>query len=406
MDRLKPTHKGTVMPGVLDGIRVVDFGRYIAGPFCATLLGDLGADVIRVERVDGGEDRFMTPVTTDGVGAMFLQVGRNKRSLTLNPLKPEGKEVVRRLVESADIVVANLPPQTLVTMGLDYETLKAIKPDIILTTANAFGSGGPISEKVGFDGLAQSMSGTLHVTGEPDAPMRANVPFVDFGTASLCAFATMAALRHRDQTGEGQVIEGALLKTALTVTNGHLMEQDQLQLDRVASGNRAQTAGPSDVFQTTDGWIMCMVIGGFQFERWAEMIGRPDLLSDDRFKDDEARGDNGVALSQAMAEWTATRSSAEVLDAMEEAKVPGGPVYSPQEALDDEHINATNIMADVDYPTLDKPARVTDFPVSMSASPGGIQRRAAELGEHTEEVLTELGFDQDAIDNMRELRVI
>lgn len=394
------------MPGVLDGIRVIDFGRYIAGPFCATLLGDLGADVIRVERVDGGEDRFMTPVTDDGVGALFLQVGRNKRSLTLNPLKPEGKEVVRRLVSTADIVVANLPPQTLITMGLDYETLKAIKPDIILTTANAFGSGGPISEKVGFDGLAQSMSGALHVTGSPDGPMRANVPFVDFGTASLCAFATMAALRHRDLTGEGQVIEGALLKTAMTISNGHLIEQDLLQVDRVASGNRAQTAGPSDVFQTTDGWIMCMVLGAYQFERWTEMVGRSELLHDDRFKDDLARGDNGEALSAVMAEYCSTRTSAEVLDAMEQAKVPGGPVYSPQQALDDEHINVTNVMAAVDYPTLDKPARVTDFPVAMSASPGGVQRRAAELGEHTDEVLNELGFDVDAITDMREKRVI
>jgi crotonobetainyl-CoA:carnitine CoA-transferase CaiB-like acyl-CoA transferase len=394
------------MPGVLEGIRVLDFGRYIAGPFCATLLGDLGADVIRVERVDGGEDRWLTPIADDGTGATFLQVGRNKRSLTLNPLKPEGKEIVRALVTTADIVVANLPPQTLATMGLDYETLKSIKSDIILTTANAFGSGGPMSNKIGFDGLAQSMSGALHVTGSPDGPMRANVPFVDFGTASLSAFATMAALRHRDMTGEGQVIEGALLKTALTVSNAHLLEQDQLQLDRVASGNRAQTAGPSDVFQTTDGWIMCMIIGAYQFQRWTEMVERPDLLNDDRFKDDLARGDHGEELSAAMSEWCSSRSNEEVLAAMEEAKVPGGPVYSPQESLDDEHINATNILVDVDYPTLDKPARVVDFPVSMSATPGGIQRRPAELGEHTEEILTELGYDTATINELRQQRIV
>jgi crotonobetainyl-CoA:carnitine CoA-transferase CaiB-like acyl-CoA transferase len=294
------------MAGVLEGIRVVDFGRYIAGPFCATLLGDLGADVIRVERVDGGEDRFVTPVTDDGVGTMFLQVGRNKRSLTLNLTKPEGREVVERLIRTADVVVANLPPQTLVGMGLDYESLKAIKPDIILTTANAFGSGGPISSKIGFDGLAQSMSGNLHVSGHPDEPMRASVAYVDFGTAAFSAFATMAALRHRDQTGEGQVIEGALLKTALTISNSHLMEQDLLKLDRVASGNRAQTAGPSDVHATADGWIMCMVIGSYQFERWTEMVGRPELFHDERFKDDLARGDNGEALSAIMSAWCAT----------------------------------------------------------------------------------------------------
>ena len=146
------------MAGVLDGVRVIDFGRYIAGPWCGALLGDLGADVIRVERIDGGEDRWVTPVTDDGMGAMFLQVNRNKRCLTLNPLKAEGREVVRKLVGTADVVIANLPPDTLVQMGLDYDTLRGYKDDIILTTVNAWASGGEWSHKVGFDGLAQAAS--------------------------------------------------------------------------------------------------------------------------------------------------------------------------------------------------------------------------------------------------------
>ncbi len=394
------------MGGVLDGIRVLDFGRYIAGPFCAALLGDLGADVIRVERVDGGEDRVVQPVTSDGMGAMFLQVNRNKRSLTLNPVKPEGRAVVRRLVATADIVVANLPPPTLVQMGLDYDTLRSIKSDIILTTVNAFGSGGPWSDKVGFDGLAQAASGNLHMSGTADQPTRAFAPYVDFGTASLSALATMAALRHRDLTGEGQMLEGALLRTALTMTNAAVIEQDLLGIDRVATLNRGQTSGPADTVPTADGWVMCLVIGDYQFGRWCEMVGQPELVHDDRFKTDELRGDNGEALSAIMRAWCATRTTAEVLQTMEEHKVPCGPVYSPQQVLDDDHVAAIGFLEPVAYPTASKPIRTARFPVSMSASPGTIRMRPPLLGEHTEEILGSLGYAPDEIRALRDARIV
>ena len=390
----------------LDGIRVLDFGRYIAGPFCATLLGDLGADVIRIERREGGEDRYLTPVTDDGMGALFLQVGRNKRSLTLDPTTPEGAEVVARLVATADVVVANLPPQTLVAMGLDDGTLRAIKPDIILTTVNAFGSGGPISTKIGFDGLAQSMSGNLHMTGAPGVPTRAAVPYVDFSTAAFAALSTMAALRHRDLTGEGQVIEGALLRSALTLSNSMLIEQDMLAVDREATLNRGQTAGPSDVFATADGWVMCSVIGGSQFRRWCRMVGADDLADDERFATDQARGDNSEVLSERMAQWCAERTNAEALAEMEAAKIPAGPVHSPQQALDDDHIAAIGAMTPVEYPTASKPVRVVGYPATMSASSPTIRRRAPALGEHTDEILTELGYDRSAIADLRAKDVV
>lgn len=391
---------------VLEGVRVIDFGRYIAGPFCATLLGDLGADVIRVERRQGGEDRFITPVTDDGTGALFLQVGRNKRSLTLDPTTPEGAEVVARLVATADVIVANLPPQTLKTMGLDYETLRSIKPDIILTTVNAFASGGPISTKVGFDGLAQSMSGNLHMTGEAGVPTRAAVPYVDFSTAAFSAFATMAALRHRDQTGEGQVLEGALLRTALTMSNSMLIEQDLLGVDREASLNRGQTAGPSDVFRTKDGWVMCSVLGSYQFDRWCRVVDAPELLDDARFKDDLGRGEHSEVLSARMATWCASRTNAEALADMAAAKIPAGPVYTPQQALDDDHIETVGIFRNVDYPTIDQPAKVVDFPVMMSATPGAIRHRAPQLGEHTDEILAELGYEPSTVAELRSKGVI
>src|SRR3954453_11031455 len=336
--------------GVLDGIRVVDFGRFIAGPYCGALLRDLGADVIRVERVEGGEDRWVTPVTSDGVGAMYLQCNRGKRGMTLDVSKPEGREVTAKLIRSADVVIANLPPATLRSMGLDYETLRALKPDIILTTVNAWASGGEWSHKVGFDGLAQAASGNLYLSGPEGHPSRAAVPYVDFSTATIAALSTLAALMHHRATGEGQFIEAALLRTAVTWNSPTLIEQAMLGGDRVTSHNRGQTAGPADVYRTRDGWVMCLVIGSYQFQRWTEMIGRPDLLDDERFKDDLSRGDNGEALSAYMAAWCADRTTEECLAEMDRGKVPGGPVLSPQQLLDLPHVRQIGVLQDVAYP--------------------------------------------------------
>jgi crotonobetainyl-CoA:carnitine CoA-transferase CaiB-like acyl-CoA transferase len=382
---------------VLDGTRVVDFGRYIAGPYCGALLADLGAEVIRVERVEGGEDRWITPVTSDGVGAMYLQVNRGKRGMTLDVSKPEGREVAARLISTADVVIANLPAETLRSMGLDYETLRAVKPDIILTTVNAWGSGGEWSHKVGFDGLAQAASGNLYLSGPPGQPSRAAVAYVDFSTATISALATLAALMHRNATGEGQLIEAALLRTAVTWNSPTLIEQALLGVHRVSTHNRGQTAGPADVYQTKDGWIMCLVLGSYQFSRWTRMIDRPDLLDDERFKDDLSRGDNGEALSAYMAAWCADRTTEECLEAMDRNKVPGGPVLSPQQLLDLPHARQIQVLQEVDYPTAPAAAPLARFPAVLSASPGEIQGRAPQLGEHTDEILHELGYDTAAI---------
>jgi crotonobetainyl-CoA:carnitine CoA-transferase CaiB-like acyl-CoA transferase len=264
------------MKGVLAGVRVLDFGRYIAGPYCASLLAEFGADVIRVEKRSGGEDRFQAPLTDTQEGGLFLQMNRNKRGLTLDPMKPAGQAVVRRLVAGADIVVANLPPQTLAAMQLDYDSLRAVKPDIILTLVTAYGRGGPYSDRVGFDGIGQVMSGAAYMTSDADGerPYRFQAPWVDFGTALHCAYGTVLALMARQQTGRGQVVEGALLATALTVANGLLIEQDVLGINRAPTGNRGQTAAPVDIFRTQDGWILVQVIGEPLYRRWARLQGR------------------------------------------------------------------------------------------------------------------------------------
>src|SRR6185437_10503597 len=308
------------MAGVLDGLRVLDFGRYIAGPFCAALLGDLGAEVIRIERLGGGEDRFMIPVgaVPEGGGAMFLAMNRNKLGMTLDPAAPHGREIVKKLVATADVVVANLPPAVLRHLALDLDSLRATRPDIVLTTVTGFGAGGPLSHKHGFDGIGQTMSGAVYLSGAPDQPIALKVPWVDFGTASLSAFGTLAALIERGKTGRGQKVEGALLRTAIAYTNATLIEQALTRANRTAIVNRGFNSAPADIFRTKDGWIVATVIGTPMFRRWARMIGEEHWVSDPRFASDQSRADHGDVISARISEWCASRSCAEALAALEE----------------------------------------------------------------------------------------
>src|SRR5262247_4191457 len=360
------TERDGQLNDVLAGVRVLDFGRYIAGPYCAALLGDLGADVIRVERRGGGEDRWVAPVAPDGAGALFLTMNRNKRAMTLDPACPEGREIVKKLVATADVVVANLPPEVLRSLSLDLESLRRVKADIILTTVTAFGAGGPWSHKHGFDGIGQVMSGAAYMTGTVEQPYRAAVAWVDCGTASLAAFGTLAALMARQKTGRGQKVEGALLRTALAFNNSTLVEQQVIQVNRMATMNRGQTAAPSDMFRTKDGWIIAYAIGNPMFARWAKLMGKDHWLTDPRFKDDEARGNHGEIVSKRMAEWCASLTTTEALAALEAAKIPAGPLYSPQQALEDEHIRAAGLLRDTDYPGAPRAVPLAPTPVDLS----------------------------------------
>jgi len=400
------TETQSALSGVLHGIRVLDFGRYIAGPYCAALLADLGADVVRIERREGGEDRWVAPVAADGAGALYLAMNRNKRGMTLDPAHPQGREIVQKLVATADVVVANLPPEVLRSLSLDLESLRRVKPDIILTTVTAFGAGGPWSDRHGFDGIGQLMSGAAYLTGTPEQPMRAAVAWVDFGTASVSAFGTLAALIARRETGRGQKVEAALLRTAVAFTNSALLEQQVIQVNRVATLNRGQTSAPSDLFRTKDGWIIAYAIGNPMFRRWARLMGEEHWLTDPRFKDDQGRGDHGDIISKRMAQWTTERTTDEALAELEKAKIPAGPLYSPQQALEDAHIRAAGLLHDTDYPGLPRPAPLAPTPVDLSETPGRFAHRAPMLGEHTDVILAELGYSKAAIDALRAANVI
>ena len=381
-------------PGILAGIRVVDFGRYIAGPYCAALLADFGADVIRVEKRDGSEDRFVLPVSESGDGALFLQMNRNKRSMTVDPMHASGREIVRRLVATADVVVANLPPPTLAAMGLDYAALCAVKPDVILTAVTAYGTSGPYKDRVGFDGVGQAMSGSIYMTGTEERPYRSMTSYVDFGTALSCAFGTALALFDRARTGKGRVVEASLLRTALNFNNASLLEQAALGIDRKPTGNRGQSSGPADLFRTTDGWILVQVVGNPLFARIAKLIDAPEWLDDPRFASDAARGDHGETISRRVGEWCGSRATAEALRALDGARIPCGPVYKPQEVLDDPHVRESGLLQDVRSPDMPHGARVADRIVQLSGEARPSFRRAPLLGEHTDTILGELGYGE------------
>lgn len=390
----------------LTGIRVLDFGRYIAGPYLGALFADYGADVIRIEAPEGNEDRFSVPVAPDGSGAMFLQMNRGKRGLTLKPGSPEGREIVRQLVCTADVVIANMPDDALEKLGLDYPTLSALRPEIILVTASAFGNDGPLARHVGFDAVGQAMSGAVVIGGSDGTPARAQVNYVDFTTALHCAFGVMLALRERDRTGRGQRVSGSLLGSALAITNSLTIDHAMNDIDRGMMGNRSFSSAPTDIFATRDGWIMTQVVSNPIFARWARLVGRPELIDDPRFASDILRGENGAELSAIMADWCADRTNAQALAELGDGRVPVGAVLRSSEALSHPQVAATGLAEPMDYPSAATPAPVVRAPITLSASAKVPLAPAPQVGEHADAILAELGYDAAAISALRADRII
>ncbi len=391
---------------LLNGIRVLDFGRFIAAPYCAALLGDHGADVIRIERIEGGEDRYVPNVAQTGEGGMYLQLNRNKRCLTLDLGSDDGRRIVRELVQSADVVVANLPPATLRNLGLDWDTVCALNPRAVLVVATAYGPTGPYSHQLGFDSVGQAMSGAMYMSGMPDAPVRTSVNYVDFATAQACAMGVLAALWSRERSGRGQLVEGSLLRSALIHTNSLLIEQAVCAPDRVPQGNRGYLAAPGDLFRSRSGWLVVQSVGQVMFERWCDMVGHSALKAEARFATDELRGQNSAEISAIMSAWCADRTREDVLAALAKAKIPAGPVYRPQEALDDPHIAATGLLQPRTFPGMEANYPLTPHPVDMSDTSPAFYRSAPTLGEHTDEILTELGYQAAEIAVLRERKAV
>lgn len=392
---------------ILAGYRVLDFGHFIAGPYCGALLGDYGADVVRMERLQGASDRYIQPVgeEPESEGAVYLQANRNKRSLALDPFSDGGRAVIRRMVANADVVIANFPPKTLEALGLDYASLCAVKPDIVLSTCNAFGSQGAALNRPGFDGIGQAMSGAMQMTGDNGEPRKAYAHYVDFSTATMSAFGIVMALMHRDSTGEGQHIEASLLGTAVAIMNAGVIEQKLLDTQRRGSGNLAQLAGPADVFRTADGWVLLQVLGDSMFRRWCRLVGKEEWIGDPRFSDDRERGAQAGLLSETMSAWTATRTSEECLAALQELGLPSGPVHDFQQVLDDPLIQSQGFFEEQSFAGLGS-YPVVSGAMRLSQTPAQLQRPAPQLGEHTTQVLIDYGFTSGEIATLQADQII
>jgi len=385
--------------GALKGIRVIDFSRYIAGPYCAALLGYLGAEVIRVEKPTGGEDRFVTPIH-DGSSSLLFMTGFGKKALTLDLKAVEAKEIIKRLVTTADIVVANMPPKVLKKLGLDYESLKSIKRDIILTTQTCFGHEGPWSDFNGFDGIAQVMSGSAFMSGTEDEPRRCATPYVDYTTAIFGAFGTLAALRQRDEFGAGQHVQASLLGSAIGAFSGAIIEQEALKTNRRPEGNRGQTSAPTNIFKTLDGSIITQVVGNGLFGRLAVVLGKPEWETDKRFQTDVLRAEHRHFICDVVSDWAADLRTDEAVQILSAAGVPSGPVLGISEVANHPQVEAMNFLQNVEYASSKNISPAVRVPLDFS-NYAPVLEGPPQIGEHSEETLLEIGYTCLEIENFK-----
>jgi len=383
----------------LAGLRVIDAGQFIAGPVCGALLADLGADVVRIERPGGNADRYVTPLdkSMPDVGAMFAFANRNKRSLAVNFADDEARGIVDRLVRRSDAVIANMPQKTLEKLRLDLPQLRAVNPRIILSNITAYGNEGPWGARTGFDGMAQAMSGAMHLSGDAGEPRKSYVHFVDYYAGAVAAVGILASLVQRSTTGTGRRVETSLLASSMMMMNSVLAEEAVLQTNRVGTGNRAQTGGPADVFETSDGKIIIQVLGNPKFALLCKLIGQESLASDPRFATDNLRGENSESLNEYVQEWCSGMTSAECVDRLNDAGLCAAPVLTPLEALDHPQVRSHSSRHNVffDQAGIEVPVFL---PISADGERLPDSRPAPRLGQDSRAIMEELGYSSSEID--------
>ena len=385
-------------------LRIVDLTRVRAGPTCVKQFADFGADVIKVESppgVDPNED-----MGGPRHGPDFQNLHRNKRSITLNLKQAEGRAILLKLVATADIVVENYRPDVKYRLGVDYDSLRAVNPRVILASISGFGQDGPYRERPGFDQIAQGMSGLMSVTGQPgQGPMRTGTAIADISAGLYAALGIMTALLEREQSGEGQWVQSSLLQSGIALMD--FQAARYLMKGEVPGqvGNDHPTSMPTSAYKTADGYINMGASGDGMWLRLCKAIGRADLLERTEFQGQADRAKHRAALNAALNETFGERTSAAWIAILNEAGVPCGPIYAVDKMFDDPQVQHLEAAAAVEHPTLGT-IRLVNQAVKLSRTPASLATATPERGEHTEEVLHELGYGAADIVRLREARVI
>jgi crotonobetainyl-CoA:carnitine CoA-transferase CaiB-like acyl-CoA transferase len=390
--------------GALDGLRVVDLSRFIAGPYCAMLLGDMGADVVKVEPPGRGENSRGFAPFIEGESLYTMVFNRNKRSLTLDLHSEQGKEVLRSLLKKADVLVENFVPGTLEKMGLEWSTLKELNPRLIVTRISGFGQSGPLSRKPCFDVIAQTMSGLMDITGDPDGrPTMAGTYVVDYSTGLYATIGTLGALQSRRRTGVGQIVDVALLDSAMSMLMTAIPEQMLLGRTMTRRGNRDRYGAPANTFPTRDGaWVHLAVAGDLMFRALANAMGSAELADDPRFKDNTTRMENVEALENFINAWTTTLTATELLSALQTIGVPSAKVTSVSELVGNPHLAHRGQILNMEHPKAGI-VPMQGFSVQFGESPMRLRHPPPMLGEHTNSILTEwLALSPERIAQLRE----
>lgn len=377
----------------LQGIKVIDFSQILAGPFCTMLLADMGADVVKIEKPNGGDDtRRYGPPFIEGESAAFLTLNRNKRSIILDLKSEQGIAIVRRMLEDADVMIHNFRPGVVDRMGLAYDDVSAINPAIVYCTVSGFGTTGPYSSRAGFDLVAQGMSGLMSINGFPGAPpAKVGVPMADLNTGMFCAYGILTAYVNRLTTGQGQHVDASLIESGIAYT---LYESaTYFATGEVAGplGSAHRMIAPYQAFATQDGYINIGAANQNNWERMCRAVGREDLLDDDRFASNPERMVSIEALTPIMEETFRTQTTAHWVETLEKAGVPCGPIYNIEQVYADPHVQSRDMAVELEHPKSGA-IRNIGVPVKLSDTPGSVRTPAPLLGQHSDEVLAQFGY--------------